>query len=885
MKRTKCTRLALALLLALSAAMLSSIPASAIYGPPTYTVDGVTYYDVYNGGPRPAGEQAIDLYQKALEYNDNYKKWTKLSHYAMGEWASKQTTTRPYSDDYAFLTANSGIGNSMWGGNVLHITPSGLPFVGMAAASMLGFSTYPSLGANDGPAFWTLDVKTHSGIVTTPSVYLDTSSMGVLTVFHDFKLQYLETKGAFATAAGPDMTLEEMLEECRNGANLANSGYEYTENSADRTVIGTAVNYAPSGTTTYTLSQDTTTTQEFRNSVTNTSEYGFEESAELGVETDVKIPLVGGTKISMKVGFKANQTFGKATSNETMTGTASTIGQQTTRVLPPHTIAPTKTTSGEATLKIKYDYPVVIKYKVDMYYVHKDIGRYGMAPRELIERMTGFGTGTDTTDPAQSLKNRMASVSHEISYGDGIDWNWPNGSASDITAFDLEPMSTLAPSIYNNRPIALSAAQVEITSHSETSEILPEQALYPLRSVEAPAQEPIELTAAQQARIDNIALEGYNGYYVPYYGFNRRSGHWILVDSETGTTPHDGSIAELVTTGSYRYVRAKNREGVVFLKYVIDEDKYMAYLGPQVYAANADMDYTAVIPVAVNAPAIPPAKISGRVMDGDTGAGVFAQLTLKDSADATIASDWTAADGSYEFLNVAPGAYTLTASANGCDTVMVSFSAAAEMKRNIALSKTKYAVSGTITALESGAGLPAEVTLKKDGAAIDSVTADSSGGYIFGNVTAGKGCTVTASCAGYETDTTRAFDISGSVVSKDLALKAAATDTYTLAVVGGTGGGNYTAGQSVTVTATVPAGKVFDKWTATGGGFADPYSPSTTFTMPSGNATVTANFKDAGGSGAETPYIRLWGKTTGYVSNFWNWCMVIFLFGWIWMAF
>jgi uncharacterized repeat protein (TIGR02543 family) len=34
-----------------------------------------------------------------------------------------------------------------------------------------------------------------------------------------------------------------------------------------------------------------------------------------------------------------------------------------------------------------------------------------------------------------------------------------------------------------------------------------------------------------------------------------------------------------------------------------------------------------------------------------------------------------------------------------------------------------------------------------------------------------------------------------------------------------------------------------------------------------------------------TKYISLWGKPTKYASNFGNWLMVIFLFGWIWMAF
>ena len=41
-----------------------------------------------------------------------------------------------------------------------------------------------------------------------------------------------------------------------------------------------------------------------------------------------------------------------------------------------------------------------------------------------------------------------------------------------------------------------------------------------------------------------------------------------------------------------------------------------------------------------------------------------------------------------------------------------------------------------------------------------------------------------------------------------------------------------------------------------------------------------------GGGGTDTTnYIKLWGKTTKYVSDFWNWLLCIICFGWIWMAF
>jgi hypothetical protein len=60
-------------------------------------------------------------------------------------------------------------------------------------------------------------------------------------------------------------------------------------------------------------------------------------------------------------------------------------------------------------------------------------------------------------------------------------------------------------------------------------------------------------------------------------------------------------------------------------------------------------------------------------------------------------------------------------------------------------------------------------------------------------------------------------------------------------------------------------------------------------TNSAGSATkaLSITVSPAGGGGTPTPtkYIKLWGKETKYVDNFGNWLMVIFLFGWIWMAF
>ncbi len=77
------------------------------------------------------------------------------------------------------------------------------------------------------------------------------------------------------------------------------------------------------------------------------------------------------------------------------------------------------------------------------------------------------------------------------------------------------------------------------------------------------------------------------------------------------------------------------------------------------------------------------------------------------------------------------------------------------------------------------------------------------------------------------------------------------TTKYTVVVHGGSGSGDYTPGTIVTINAYATAdGKVFDKWTSSsaGVGFVDASAISTTFTMPSNNADITANLKTGSSS-------------------------------------
>jgi hypothetical protein len=89
------------------------------------------------------------------------------------------------------------------------------------------------------------------------------------------------------------------------------------------------------------------------------------------------------------------------------------------------------------------------------------------------------------------------------------------------------------------------------------------------------------------------------------------------------------------------------------------------------------------------------------------------------------------------------------------------------------------------------------------------------------------------------------------VLGNSIACTGPATTQYTLTTTSTAGGDvttpgestySHAAGDNVTLTATADSGYRFVNWTATAGTFGNATAASTTFTMPSQNATVTAHF-------------------------------------------
>ena len=123
-----------------------------------------------------------------------------------------------------------------------------------------------------------------------------------------------------------------------------------------------------------------------------------------------------------------------------------------------------------------------------------------------------------------------------------------------------------------------------------------------------------------------------------------------------------------------------------------------------------------------------------------------------------------------------------------------------------------------------------------------SITANAApAGKTFDRWTTSDGVTFANATAPATSFTMPAKAVTVTATYKDLP-----PTTYAVTVNSGTGGGNYAAGGTVSITANAaPAGKTFDRWTTTDGvAFANATAPATSFTMPAKAVTVTATYKD-----------------------------------------
>lgn len=188
---------------------------------------------------------------------------------------------------------------------------------------------------------------------------------------------------------------------------------------------------------------------------------------------------------------------------------------------------------------------------------------------------------------------------------------------------------------------------------------------------------------------------------------------------------------------------------------------------------------------------------------------------------------------------------------------------------NVAPTVTGVTVSPTTANVQKGTTRQFSATVSGTGAYSSAVTWSVTGGGAGTSIDTNGVLTV---AAGETAPTLTVTATSTADNTKKGTATVTVTSTpvtkYLVTVNGGTGGAEYEAGDTVTITATVPSGKQFKNWTVNSGGItlANASSASTTFTMPANAVTVTASFEDA-------PHSHVWASAwSTSTTHHWHEC-------------
>ncbi len=172
--------------------------------------------------------------------------------------------------------------------------------------------------------------------------------------------------------------------------------------------------------------------------------------------------------------------------------------------------------------------------------------------------------------------------------------------------------------------------------------------------------------------------------------------------------------------------------------------------------------------------------ISGRVTDISTGSGISGASVSYSGGSTT-----TSSSGNYSFSSVAPGTYTVKASASGyfTESVSASVTSGTTTTANIQL-PTGGILAGTVTGSNGAALSGATVTVTGGKVTTTlTMTTNSSGGYNTSWVPVGT-YTVTVSASGYNTQSNTATVNTGTTTTDNISLSSSGTTSAYSTITG-----------------------------------------------------------------------------------------------------
>ena len=355
-----------------------------------------------------------------------------------------------------------------------------------------------------------------------------------------------------------------------------------TETGSVKNIEASTVKNDTGSTITASQNESRTVSETLSSTVNHSSTYSFTEGLKVGAEAS----SFGIYKMSVEMSAQFTQAFTDGWSKSTSKTSSKTTGSNVSVTLPPYTNVLIKQGDAETTTTTRYNCPVIIGYKVSIYIQPDIFVRYltfgssnSNARKDLNHR--AFEEGSKTYDSQQIDWENILSDSDFKDAIQKITTHAPmSGSGATLVYTSHTTYSEVA-GLAPLYPLARVALENNTLSFIDKNNVA-------------------TMKAGDYSYVDYLNLNGYNSRNAAYYGFDKSKGYWKVVDENMRELSDSDAPVVLTKDAATGYTQFKAvKPGKCYLRYYINENAYPTGIGSNTYTKNADIQ-TAILEINVS---------------------------------------------------------------------------------------------------------------------------------------------------------------------------------------------------------------------------------------------------------------------------------------------
>ena len=344
-----------------------------------------------------------------------------------------------------------------------------------------------------------------------------------------------------------------------------------TETGSVKNIEASAVKNDTGSTITASQSESRTVSETLSSTVNHSSTYSFTEGLKVGAEAS----SFGIYKMSVEMSAQFTQAFTDGWSKSEAKTTSKTTGSSVSVTLPAYTNVMIKQGEAETTTTTKYNCPVIVGYKVTI-----TIDQ----PLPWINKTYTFGSSN--SNARKDLNHRAFEEGAKNLDSQSIDW--PDVLSDSDFKDAIQKISTHAPMSSSGATLVYTT-HTTYSEVSGVAPLYPlarvelGHATLPFIDNNNVAN----MKVGEYSYVDYLYVNGYNSRNSEYYGFDQSRGYWKVVDANMRELSDSDApvVLKKDSVGKTQFKAVK--PGKCYLRYYINENAYPTGIGSDTYTKNS----------------------------------------------------------------------------------------------------------------------------------------------------------------------------------------------------------------------------------------------------------------------------------------------------------